>query len=120
MTRYLKEYASADKTIFDRSHISEAVYDELWRGGKAFTKFERKILDRLAIHNSIIIFARTNIEELRRRYNLRTYPQQISIEEIETSLTLFDRCLKDLPRLVYRSKNHNEIEEILTVVESKC
>ncbi|MBU2576608.1 MAG: hypothetical protein KKF50_02710 [Nanoarchaeota archaeon] len=116
-TRYFKEYAFADKIIFDRSHISEEVYSKLWRNGTSFQKNEKEVLDKILEINGLIIFACPNIETLQDRHSSRNFSQQIKYSELEKSRELFIEELSNHHYLIYLSKSYEELDKLIKKVK---
>jgi thymidylate kinase len=111
--RYCREYALAEEVVFNRGHISEEVYSQLWRGGNPFIKEEKNILNSLLRHNSIIIFACPCLEVMRERYLERNFEQQIKIDELQKSRELFIKIMDELPNIRYYSSSYNELDLII-------
>jgi len=120
-SRYLFEYSSQEKIIFDRGHISESIYSALWRGGNPFSVGESTVLDSIVRMNMITVFALPDVSVLRERYALRNYAQKITISELETSACLFKDyfdCNKIIPAIIYCSKDYWELEYTVKKVSS--
>ena len=118
--RYLREYAFNDKTVFDRSHFSEIVYSTLWREGNPFSKMEKAILDGYCTSKTLIVFACPELDVMRERYKQRGFEQQIKLSELEKSRKLFYDIFKDIPHLKYRSRDFNELSELVDKIKSVC
>ncbi|MFA5887236.1 MAG: hypothetical protein WC852_00815 [Candidatus Nanoarchaeia archaeon] len=117
--RYLKEYATNENIVFDRSHFSEEVYSNLWRGGSPFSKPEKQILDGICSIDTLIIFTCPPAEVLKERYLKRGYEQQIRLEELEKSRELFCSEFNGIPHRLYLSKNYGELEELIREVKER-
>src|SRR3989338_8449754 len=63
--RYLHAYSSQDHVVFNRGHVSEAVYGRVWRGGNPFTKEEWNVLNEVCDLRILIIVAFPSIETMR-------------------------------------------------------
>ncbi|GEM_PF-2438433 len=117
--RYLKEYSSQSEVIFDRGHISEAVYSTLWRGGTPFSGDELNILSGIVKLQMIAILALPKVSVLQSRYLARTYHQKINFSELETSASLFENYFdgKNIaPTIIYCSKDYGELEFVVQKV----
>lgn len=114
--RYLKEYAANEYVVFDRSHFSEEVYSNLWRGGSPFSKEEKEILDNVCRLNTLIIFTCPAAEVLKERYLKRGYEQQIKLEELEKSRELFCSAFNEMPHSLYTSKDYDELNALVKEV----
>ena len=117
--RYLKEYALADNVVFDRSHISEEVYSQLWNRGKPFTEKEKEILDNLIEYNSIIIFTLPQWEHMHQRYIDRKFEQQIKLNELQHSRSLFENTMRRFSYLVYTSSSYAELDLLVDDIVAK-
>ncbi|MCL5093992.1 MAG: hypothetical protein M1355_02580 [Patescibacteria group bacterium] len=118
-TRYLKEYASQEHTVFDRGHFSEEVYSKMWRGGSPFHKKEKQILDNLVNYKRIVIFCCPTLKEIKKRYLARGFEQQISLEELKRSRELFMRYFKSIPHITYKSENYKELESLIKKIKKE-
>lgn len=114
--RYLREYAHADKVVFDRAHFSEIVYSILWRKGNPFTELEEDFLEFIAQKDALIIFACPSLETLEERYKQRKFNQQITLRELKRARELFIDKLCDVGALIYESKNFEELDILLEEV----
>ena len=115
--RYLKEYAGNENIVFDRSHFSEIVYSIMWRGGSPFSKEEKEILDSICKLNTLIIFTCPAAETIKKRYLERNFQQQISLGELEKSRELFCSALKEIPHIIYTSKDYDELDALVKKVK---
>lgn len=115
--RYLTEYAQNSQIIFDRSHFSEAVYSELWRGGTPFSHEELTTLNFLAQRNSLIIFVCPDLAIMQQRYLNRNYAQQISLSELQKSRDLFQNIMKNVNPLIYRASSYEELDHLLAKIK---
>jgi len=111
--RYLFEYASVNQVVFDRGHLSESVYSKLWRGGSPFSNKQKEILNKICCEKTLLIFACPSIKIIKNRYLSRNYGQQIKLEELELSRKLFIKEFKSLTKIVYKSKDYGELENLL-------
>lgn len=114
--RYLKEYAANEHIVFDRSHFSEEVYSNLWRGGSPFSKLEKQILDGICSINTLVIFTCPPAEVLKERYLKRGYEQQIKLEELEKSRELFCNEFNGIQHSLYTSKDYDELNALVKEV----
>jgi len=118
-SRYLTEYALADKVVFDRSHFSEMVYGALWRGGSPFTDLEEHVLEFLAQKDAIIIFACPSVELLEERYQARSFEQQIKLKELKKARDLFIEKMCEIGALIYGSESYEELDKLIGEVEKR-
>lgn len=113
--RYLKEYTLSDNIVFDRSHISEIVYSQLWRGGSPFSQDEVRLLDDVVMKDGLFILVCPESSVLEERYLARNYEQQIKLEELKKSRDLFLRSV-DVPHILYKASSYDELDELLKSV----
>ena len=114
--RYLKEYALNSQIVFDRSHFSEIVYSILWRNGSPFSGKEKEMLDELCRYRTLIIFTCPDLKTMKKRYNERKFMQQIKYNELERSRKLFCQMFRNIPYILYRSENYDELEALVKKV----
>ena len=112
-SRYLREYALANKVVFDRSHFSEMVYGILWRGGNPFENLEEHVLEFIAQKDAIIIFACSSVELLEKRYKSRGFDQQIKLKELKKVRELFVEKMCEIGALTYGSENYEELDNLV-------
>ncbi len=80
--RYMNSYVNAHKAIFDRSHFSEMVYGDLWRGGHGMSTQEISDLNDYVYSNFLVVFAYAPENILKERYHSRSYDQTIKSDEL--------------------------------------
>lgn len=114
--RYLKEYSHQESIVFDRSHFSEAVYGQLWRGGSPFNDKEKQILDDICDMHGLVIFCIPSLEDMESRYNGRRFEQQITLDELNKSRELFLAESKHA-HIIYNSRDFDELEEVINRVK---
>jgi guanylate kinase len=114
--RYLCEYATQKKTVFDRAHFSEEVYSHMWRGGSPFATGEKKILDEICTLHALTIFCLPSKEDMIARYNSRDFDQQITLEEMIESYEAFAKQADKFGDMVYCSQNYTELDELVEKV----
>lgn len=117
--RYLREYALAERIVFNRGHFSEIAYSMLWRDGNPFSAEEHHILDEICRQNMIVILASPPLEVLQQRYQQRDFPQQIRYEELAMIDHYFREIMKDVPHLHYRSSSQQELQSLITILSEK-
>ncbi|MBI4451328.1 hypothetical protein HY642_05110 [Candidatus Woesearchaeota archaeon] len=109
--RYIKEYASQRFVVFDRGHVSEAVYGRLWRGGSPFAADERRLLDDFTSSRIYVILACPALSAMQERYSARRFAQQISVDELEQCRNLFIEECK--PNITYHSESWDELDAVV-------
>jgi thymidylate kinase len=117
--RYIKEYILAENIVFDRGHLSEMVYSELWRAGNSISINDANLLEKLLLRNSIIIFSCPKISLMKKRYRERKFEQQIKFTELTKSKNLFIKYFKNLPHERYYSESFSELEKLILKIKSK-
>ncbi len=117
--RYLREYALGEQIVFDRGHISEHVFAQMWRGGSPFSDEERSILDELCKNKILTIFTCPPVELMQQRYRERGFEQQIQLEELERCRTLFSTTFEKIPHIVYTSQNFAELDQLILRVRKE-
>lgn len=80
--RFLSEYCSADRAIFDRGHFSEIVYGDLFREGCHFTPSEQAHLSRYLAARGLLVLCEAPPESLVRRISSQQYPKHISTSRV--------------------------------------
>jgi len=111
--RYLKEYCSAENIVFDRGHLSEAVYGHMWRGGNPFSNQELSSLNFYLQREGLIIFSLPSEETLLSRYRSRNFSQQIKETELSLARKLFLEQSQTIPHIVYTSSSFNELDDLV-------
>jgi thymidylate kinase len=114
--RYLKEYCTAENIVFDRGHISESVYGQMWRGGNPFTKEEFNFLNFYLQREGLVIFALPSEETLISRYRSRSFSQQIKENELFIARNSFLEKSKLVPNILYTSSSYVELDELVKEV----
>jgi len=117
--RYTKEYILNSEVVIDRSHFSEIVYSELWRGGNPFSDKEFKFLNYLLQKNAIIIFVLPKLELMKKRYLERKYEQQISLSELEKSRELFKQIMETTDCILYTASSFEELNKLVEKIRLK-
>ena len=79
--RYMKVYGEADRLLMDRGHYSEVVYGDLFRGGRHFVPWERRLLDDMAREDFITVLFTSPPEVLVNRYHIRPLVQAPMADE---------------------------------------
>lgn len=111
--RYIKEYCSAENIVFDRGHISESVYGQMWRGGNPFSKEEFSMLNFYLQREGLVIFSLPSEEVLLSRYRSRKFDQQIKENELALARNLFLEQSHFIPNIIYTSSSYLELDELV-------
>lgn len=117
--RYLKEYSNQEYIVFDRSHYSEEVYSKMWRGGSPFSREEKKILNKVSKHNTLIIFSIPKKSVLEKRYKKRDFKQQISLFDLKKSYLFFMKELGNADPIIYKSSNYKELDLLIDKIKKE-
>lgn len=109
--RYLSEYCTADKVIFERGHLSEAIYSKIFSRSRPFDMEEEKTLDWYVRKNQILILAIPNIDTALARFRKREGVFQTVNEK---KLILGNKMFSDLKdkfpnSIIYTSKDFKEL-----------
>ena len=91
--RFLAEYANGTNLIFDRGHISEIVYGNLFRNGRHFSDRERRTLDELVAREAVVVFCDPSVDVIRRRVLSTTYPKHVHESRLAQLRNEFIRAL---------------------------
>lgn len=75
--RYLKEYVNNPYTIFDRGHISEIAYGNIFREGVHFTSAERSLISSYMKNRIDVIFCDPPAEVIQERLAKQNYPKHV-------------------------------------------
>ena len=65
----------------------------------------------------IDIFTCPDLDTVKERYLKRDFEQQIKLSELERSRNLFCDIFKDIPHVLYKSKNYEELDELIEKVK---
>ena len=87
--RYLRAYSLNKETIFDRGHLSEVVYAQLFRDGNSFLPQELTALNAYAARRGTIIFCNPPLSTIKERVMNASYPKHIRAEDLEKVVSLF-------------------------------
>lgn len=112
--RYLYEYASNDKIIFDRSHFSEVVFGKFLRNEISFSKTELKILNEIVKLEFITILALPNYDDFCKRMRQTKTLQVINEKDFFNINKKFEKILNasNIGYKLYRSDTIGEMEEL--------
>jgi thymidylate kinase len=92
--RYLQAYSLHKETIFDRGHLSEVVYANLFRNGHSFSEQERHLLDEYTARKGTIIFCNPPLAIIKERVRNATYPKHIREDVLERVVHSFKTLLE--------------------------
>ncbi len=116
--RYAKEYLLNSEIIFDRAHFSEVVYSELWNREKPFSEKESEFLNYIALKDTIVVFVIPDFKIIKERYLERKYEQQITLLELEKSVELFKKVMKNIKYIEYKASSFEELDELVEKIKN--
>jgi hypothetical protein len=116
--RYLRAYSLHKETIFDRGHLSEIVYANLFRDGHSFSPRELQFLNEYILRKSTIIFCNPPLATIRECVRKAAYPKYIregALERITHSFkTLLD--VLHLPYLEVDTSDSRAVDDVVQQV----
>jgi thymidylate kinase len=116
--RYMNLYLRSDKVILDRSHFSEIVYGNLWRGGRHFVPWQLDIINEYVLDNFLVVLTYANVELLMQRYHDRDYTQIVDPLELELVQNSFIKLLNDARIMKYEANNKESLEKVVHKISS--
>lgn len=117
-----KEYAqtilsSRGNIIFDRFHLGEFVYSQLWRGGRTLTDRQIHTLDkRLAGEKTIVIHATAETKDIIDRCQ-RDGEELLAMSDVDRCKSLFEDVMRitRLPVVRYDSSKM-KVEDMISIM----
>lgn len=121
--RFGDRYKHEKGTVFERGHISEAVYAEIFGRKMPFSPEEEDELDLLVGARMIVVFADPGRKMALQRYRARHagVAQLVGERELEQALDLFRAWFSkhDYPQLIrYGSRDFDELESVIGEVSA--
>ena len=108
-------YSQADAWVFDRGHISEVVYGDIWRGGQHFAPWQRRFLDEYVLTEFVVVLAYAPGDLLRARHAAKA-DQRIQITEIEVVQRGFMEAMTDHRVVRYDSSSMDSLDVAVNTV----
>ncbi len=121
--RYMLEYSLAERIIFDRAHISEAVFGKILRNKFPFSDRESNMLNGFVRNDFITILAIPSYDDFQSRYQESKKLQVISNNDFDLINKEFMLYCKEINPIIYNSStfgylevfNKNIIDEIINL-----
>lgn len=116
--RYVNYYAVSSQTIFERGHLSEVIYSELFDRPRPFSPRQLRILNWMLAENILVVLADAPDPLLLRRYHARSHTRQIvdPITLIQAAKA-FRRWPQKLPKstkiIGYSSTTYQSLEQLV-------
>ncbi len=118
--RYLKLYGNAQKTILERSHLSEKIYSQVFGRSNPFTLRQAGILHDVVAEKALLVVATAPSKVLRARYVARSYAQELELEKLDQTNAQFLREVGEYPEcLVYNSATPAALESIMAEIKRR-
>jgi thymidylate kinase len=110
--RYLLEYATADRVVYNRSHYAELVYGQFYRGKNPFGKSEVQALDAVVEADGLVIYCDLPVKDIKMRLERRNSTEVLStdettLEELTANSAAFEEVFKDRNVIRYRAYLYN-------------
>ena len=120
--RYLQEYVSADRIIFNRAHYAELVYSRLYRNGNPFTRQEIEALETTIEQKGLVIYCSLPVELIKARLSERNHrevlkPEPTSLEELEHMGLEFDDVFRNKAVIRYSAVVPDDLTSLLLKVK---
>ncbi|MCU0318155.1 MAG: hypothetical protein MUC61_02300 [Amoebophilaceae bacterium] len=116
--RYLQAYSLHKETIFDKGHLSEIVYANLFRDGHSFSLRELQFLNEYILHKSTIIFCNPPLATILERVRKAAYPKYIREDTLESIIHSFKTLLEvlHLPHLEVDTSDSRAVDDVVQQV----
>lgn len=114
--RYLYEYATNNRIIFDRSHISEVVFGKLLRNNIPFSNVELKVLNDIINLKYVFVLGIPLYNEFCDRLERNKQIQVIEKEQYHAIVNEFEVAAKNINHIVYASQSIEELNEIVEAI----
>jgi hypothetical protein len=98
--RHLQSYRLHPETIFDRGHISEVVYANLFRNSRSFSAQELHFLNEYTACKGTVLFCNPPLAITQERVRNAPYPKHIREDALEHVVNAFKTFL-DVHHLDY-------------------
>lgn len=113
--RYLQAYRLHTETIFDRGHISEVVYADLFRNGHSFSAQELHLLNEYTVHKGTILFCNPPLTVIKKRVSNASYPKHIREDALEHVVNAF-RTFLDVHHLDYWEVDTSDARSVDNII----
>ena len=115
--RFMSAYVTADGVIFNRSHVSESVYAELWGRERPFSPAEREVLNSFVARRFVTVLCTADPATLRKRFAARSFDQKARQNELDEIAGLFDTEVSAIPHIRYVSSGPDALDATLDAIE---
>jgi thymidylate kinase len=109
--RYLQCYRLHTETIFDRGHISEVVYADLFRNGHSFSAEELHLLNEYTGRKGTILFCNPPLTVIKERVSSASHPKHIREDALEHVVNAF-RTFLDVHHLDYWEVDTSDAQSV--------
>ena len=116
--RFISEYVINDEVVFNRSHISEVVYSELWQRETPFSSEEYRVLNDYIKRHFILILCEAETSALIERYQARDYHQKVSADELDKVKELFIAKCANLNVVRYDGSKKENLLAIIPIIQN--
>jgi thymidylate kinase len=118
--RYLQAYSLHKETIFDRGHLSEVVYANLFRNGHSFSEQELYLLDEYTARKGTVLFCNPPLAIIKERVKNATYPKHIREDVLERVVHSFKTLLEvhHIPFLEVDTSDPQAIDNVIQQVRT--
>jgi hypothetical protein len=109
--RYLREYATQERVLFHRSHVSEHVLGRILRGNSPFSEHELATLNAIIASRFLCVLTeppsfQTFLERVAKRPGKEVFGEDTYNEVVES----FRKSFEQLPHLHYISSSFGHLE----------
>ncbi len=118
--RYLRAYGLCKETIFDRGHISEAVYSNILRSGQSFNNQELGSLNEYIAKKGTILFCNPPLAVIKDRVSNSNYPKHIREDVLGGVVGSFKTFLDSyhLPYIEVDTSNDKSVDDAIRHVRT--
>lgn len=114
--RYLRCYRLHTETIFDRGHISEVVYANIFRNGHSFSAQELQLLNEYTVRKGTIILCNPPLTVIKKRVSNASYPKHIREDALEHVVNAFGTFL-DVHHLDYLEVDTSDAQSVDKIIQ---
>jgi thymidylate kinase len=114
--RYLQSYRLHPETIFDRGHISEVVYANLFRNGCSFSAQDLYLLNEYTARKGTVLFCNPPLAITKERVRNAPYPKHIREDALEHVVNAF-RTFLDVHHLDYWEVDTSDARSVDNIIQ---
>jgi thymidylate kinase len=115
--RFISEYVNGSEVIFNRSHLSELVYSELFNRETPFSPEERKVLDEYIGRHYVVVLCEAETPILVERYKTRDYDQKVNENELNHIKEIFITQCSSVKVINYNGSSKEALSEIIPIIQ---